>query len=257
MRAPGINCDVETKLALDLCGAQAKRVHVIELLEKRERLSDYDIVVIPGGFCYGDYVSSGKILGNKIKFNLRSDFEDFILAGKVVVGVCNGFQVLVKCGMLPGGDGEPFSEAPTCTLFQNRVGRFQDRWVRIKNVSRNRPIMEKVRHVFSPVNHGEGQFIPGSKEVLQWLYDSDQVLFKYVDETGHTADWFPDNPNGAVDGIAGISNKAGNVIGLMPHPEKFLAPQNHPFWTALDATPNPDGLNFYGAIVNYSKQVTK
>ncbi len=257
LRAPGINCDVETQHAFELAGAQARRVHVTELLEGRDGIRNYDIVAIPGGFCYGDYVSSGKILANKIKFKLRGGFEEFIAGGKIVVGICNGFQVLVKSGMLPGGpDGEAFSGQPTCTLFQNKVGRFQDRWVRIRNSS-TRPALAGVGEIFCPVNHGEGQFIPASAEILAGLYADGQVIFRYVDENGEVAKDFPDNPNGAVDSIAGICNKGGNVLGLMPHPEKFLYPQLHPSWSGQAEIPKPGGRDFFNSIVQYASKSEK
>jgi len=255
LRAPGINADEETALAFQLAGAAPERVHILELLEKRKKLSDYDIAVIPGGFSYGDYISSGKILGNKIKFNLRDDFDSFIRAGKPVLGICNGFQVLVKSGMLPGGDDGSFSKKPTCTLFQNDIGRFQDRWVHFANVSKNREIMAGVQKIFCPINHGEGKFIPESKELLEQLYANDQIIFKFTTADGKIADKFPDVPNGSTDAITGVCNRNGNVIGLMPHPEKYLYPQNSPYWCAEGLqNQGSDSRAFFDSIVNFGRK---
>jgi phosphoribosylformylglycinamidine synthase len=253
MRAPGINCDTETAHAFALAGAAPESVHILELLEKRKKLSDYDVAVIPGGFSYGDYITSGKILGNKIKFSLREDFDRFIRDGKPVIGICNGFQVLVKAGILPGGEDGSFSQKPDCTLFQSDIGRFQDRWISFAKVSKQRDIMAAVQKIFCPINHGEGKFIPQSKELLSELYENDQIIFKYTASDGSVAEKYPENPNGSTDAIAGICNRNGNVLGLMPHPEKYVYPQNSPYWSMQGLQKQgSDGRAFFDSIVRFA-----
>jgi len=238
MRSAGINCNDETELGLKMAGAETEQVHVNQLVSGEKKLADFDILVIPGGFSYGDYIAAGTILANQIATKLKSQLSEFVEQGKVVVGICNGFQVLVKTGFLPG-DGMKAS------LKNNKSGRFECRWVKLKKSSSNE-LVDQLEEFNVPIAHGEGQFV-ASDEVVEQLEVNGQILFKY------SASEYPENPNGSVNDIAGISNKQGNVIGLMPHPERHLIPENHPEWTRQK--PNKgEGLRFFKNIVRYCEK---
>ncbi|MBI2076210.1 MAG: phosphoribosylformylglycinamidine synthase I [Candidatus Aenigmarchaeota archaeon] len=225
VRAPGTNCDIETAHAFSIAGATAERIHINALTNPM--LEDYHIIAISGGFAYGDYIASGKIFANKLRYKLYGGIKDFVSSGKLIIGICNGFQSLVKCGLLPG-TARGFAEQ-NVTLSYNDIGRFQDRWVYLKADSDKCIFTRGIKSLYLPVNHGEGKFM-AKEGVIHRLEKNGQVIFRYVDETGRAAG-FPWNPNGSAGGIAAICNETGNVFGMMPHPEKFLYAANHPRWT--------------------------
>jgi len=261
LRAAGSNCDMETAHAFSLAGSEADRVHVNRLLSGGVRLSDYDILALPGGFTYGDDISSGKVLANELKAHLREDMLRFIDDGKLIIGICNGFQVLVKMGLLPNtrGGGEPDIEA---TLASNEKGVFTDRWVYLKS-SADQPGGSRCVWTnyfpevsFLPVAHGEGRFVVRDDDVLLRLRENGQVVFRYCDEKGRPG-LFPVNPNGSVDDIAGICDTTGRVLGMMPHPERHVSFLQHPHWrrrsiASDDATP---GLMLFRNGVEYVKNI--
>ena len=224
IRTAGTNCDWETQKAFELAGAEAERVHINQLITGKVKLSGYQLLAVPGGFSYGDDIASGKILANEIKYKLGDEVKEFALAGKPIIGICNGFQILVKMGLLP--DPESFTQ--TTTLTFNDSDKFECRWINLKKQksacvwTKNLPEM-----ISLPIAHGEGKFIAADKSVLKSLEANKQVVLRYVNEKGAVAG-YPFNPNGAQNSIAGICNKKGNVFGLMPHPERFVYSFQHP-----------------------------
>ena len=230
LRSAGTNCDRETEFALDQAGFQAKRVHVFRLMEDPPKLAEYQFMVIPGGFSYGDDVAAGKILANQILHRLTDVLNAFLAAEKLVLGICNGFQVMIKAGILPWGKmavGEAHRDA---TLAWNDCGKFEDRWVRMRCDSEKCVFVPKGEIVALPIAHGEGKFVPKDDAILQTLRDDDQVAVRYVDAEGNSGG-YPINPNGSVDDIAGICDPTGRAMGLMPHPERFVDVTHHPQWT--------------------------
>lgn len=246
LRAAGTNCDTETAFAFEYAGAQAELVHINQLVNKEKRLKNYHILAIPGGFTYGDDVASGRILANELKYKLSADLEKFIKDGKLIIGICNGFQVLVKAGLLPGRNEH--GEDLEATLTTNDSARYEDRWVYLSMVkSFDMHAREKCvwtrdigETIYLPAAHGEGKFVPKDKETLDRLWMNGQVVFRYVDPRGKLAG-FPWNPNGSVDNIAGICDVTGRVFGLMPHPERCIFPTQHPRWSRLASTPAARG----------------
>ena len=230
LRAAGTNCDRETQFALQEAGFKAERVHVFRLMEDPEALANVQFLVIPGGFSYGDDVAAGKILANQMLHRLAEALNEFVAAGKLVLGICNGFQVLVKSGLLPWGRVEPGQAHHDATLGWNDSARFEDRWVCLRSDSSKCVFLPPGRIIALPVAHGEGKFITRSDEVLERLRVGDQVAVRYVGAEGRTGD-YPVNPNGSVDDIAGICDPSGRIMGLMPHPERFVDITHHPRWT--------------------------
>ncbi|MDP8299132.1 MAG: phosphoribosylformylglycinamidine synthase I [Candidatus Tantalella remota] len=236
LRTAGTNCDMETAFAFKQAGSGVDMVHINELIRKKSLLSQYQILAIPGGFTYGDDVASGKILANELKFNLSDQINRFIFAGKPVIGICNGFQVLVKMGLLPD-TGEVRGEKIEATLSLNDSGRFEDRWIHLKS-EKEQGKRKKCRCIWTkdipevmymPIAHAEGKFIPKDEKSLNLLKSNGQVVFRYTDSKGAPAG-YPDNPNGSVDDIAGLCDPSGRVLGMMPHPERHAIYLQHPNW---------------------------
>jgi phosphoribosylformylglycinamidine synthase len=250
LRAAGTNCDEETAFAFEYAGARTEKVHINRIVSGEKRLRDYHILAIPGGFTYGDDVASGKILANELKYKLAPDLERFIEAGKLIIGICNGFQVLVKSGLLPGkGEG---GEDLDATLTTNDSARYEDRWVYLRMAkspnmeSENRCVWTRGLDeiIYIPAAHGEGKFVPKNEDVLGKLWANGQVVFRYVDPHGKLAG-FPWKPNGSVDNIAGICDITGRIFGLMPHPERHLFSTQHPRWTRGEAQREGDGVRIF------------
>lgn len=234
LRAAGTNCDHETAFAFEYVGAKAERIHINQLVNRQKRLRDFHILAIPGGFTYGDDIASGKILANELKYKLAGQLEKFIEDGRLIIGICNGFQVLVKAGLLPERDGS--GEELEATLTTNDSGRYEDRWVYLKSPSSKCVWTQGLEDIiYLPAAHGEGKFIPKDGGVLNRLRAGGQIVFRYVDSKGDSAG-FPWNPNGSVDNIAGICDDTGRIFGLMPHPERHIFATQHPRWTRLSST---------------------
>jgi phosphoribosylformylglycinamidine synthase I len=254
LRSPGTNCDVETAWALEAAGASPERIHVNALLRGDVEFRDYGIVVFPGGFSFGDDIASGKVLANRLLFRLREQLGYFLILGRPLIGICNGFQVLVKAGLLPGLDSV-WNGHPTVTLTDNDSGRFECRWVHLKTGSKKSFWAKGLPEVFPlPVAHGEGKFVPLSNTLFKTLEKNGQVIFRYVDPKGRKP-VYPANPNGSLGDVAGLTNAAGNILGLMPHPERNSFPFQNAQWTRLKLEKEGVGLQIFKNAVRFAAQV--
>jgi len=245
----GINCDIETAHAFKLAGAESERVHINDLIHGEKKLPDYHILAFPGGFSFGDDIASGKVLANMIKYNLGEQILEFIDSGKLILGICNGFQAMVKMGLLPGFDGDYITQDVTLTF--NDSGRFEDRWVHL-NANRNSKCVftKGIENIYLPVRHGEGKFVVKNPQVLARLKKENHIVFQYTDREGNIAG-YPDNPNGSVDNIAAICDETGRVFGMMPHPEAFQHRTNHPGWTREKLPEEGAGVAIFRNAVEY------
>jgi phosphoribosylformylglycinamidine synthase len=260
----GTNCEMEMAHACRLAGVdQVDIVHISQLLYREKKLDDYHFLNLPGGFLDGDDLGSAKAGANRIlhatirtdqtaaQETLHDQFRRFIGAGKLILGVCNGFQLLVKLGTLPGFDGDYFRQ--TTTLTFNDSGRFEDRWVYLRTNAASPCVFTRgVKSFYLPVRHGEGKFIAKDRATLKRLHEGRQVVVQYSDEHCRTATMdYPYNPNGAVDAIAGICDKTGRIFGLMPHPEAYLHYTNHPRWTREKLPEEGMGLALFKNAVKF------
>lgn len=252
LRTAGTNCDRELTHAFTLAGAEVTAIHINALLKDPSQLTPYQVLGFPGGFSYGDDIASGKILANQLIHHLRQPLRQFIDDGKLIIGICNGFQILVKSGLLPGP--MPQVDAadwhPT-TLTYNQSGRFEDRWTMCRSYSSICKWMPPGKTIALPVAHGEGRFVTRDEKILAALQQNDQVVFRYVDPTTQEpTQTFPANPNGSTDAIAGICDFTGRVLGLMPHPERISDAVNHPLFTRSSHA-GADGQIIFQTAVEY------
>jgi phosphoribosylformylglycinamidine synthase len=226
----GLNCDTETALAFDLAGAQTHRVHINSLISGKEKLSDYHILAFGGGFSWGDDHGAGVIQALKLKNHIGADLLSFVQEGKLVIGICNGFQALVNLGLLPGLD-QDYTRRSVAITF-NDCGNFRDQWVHLAGNPESPCVFSQgISLADYPVRHGEGKVI-ADPEVIAQLVANHQVVIQYADSKGAPANGaFPLNPNGAMNDIAGICDPTGRIFGLMPHPEAYNHFTNHPDWT--------------------------
>ncbi len=256
---------METHFAFREAGADAELVHINNLINQQGKLKAYQILAIPGGFSYGDDIAAGKILASELKYKLIDPIKKFVADGKLIIGICNGFQILVKCGLLPGNN----NLNQEATLSINDSAKFEDRWVYLKNqkskIKNQKCVWVKnlPEIIYLPVAHGEGKFITKDKAVLERLKKNNQIIFQYCDEKGKSAA-YPYNPNGSEEDIAGISDERGRILGLMPHPERHILLTQHPRWhTIKDKKYGPslkrwqagDGLQIFRNGVEYARKL--
>ena len=246
LRAPGANCDMETQFAFERTGAGTERIHINRLREQPNLLDNYQILVIPGGFTYGDDVGAGKILANQLSHFLGDTLRRFRDAGKLVLGICNGFQVLLKAGMIV----PPDEEGPLATLTNNINGKFEDRWIYLRATPGKCPFLAGYEMLHLPIAHGEGNVICRQEWILQGLEQAGQVVLRYVDATGQPGP-YPINPNGSQGDVAGLCDASGQVLGLMPHPERHVLPTQHPRWTREGLKEEGDGMRLFRNAVKY------
>lgn len=240
LRAPGTNCDEETVAAWQRAGAEVETVHIDRVLERPAALDSYRLLTLPGGFSYGDDLGAGRILATRLGA-LDEALRRFHDRGGLILGVCNGFQVLVKAGLLPGG-----SQA---TITHNDSGHFECRWVRLAAITGRTPFLPDDRPIDLPIAHGEGKFLTATDDDLARLDSAGQLVLRYVDGDGRPTLDYPANPNGSARAVAGVCDPTGRIFGLMPHPERFTEAIQHPRWTRLPDRPEGDGLRiFRGAV---------
>jgi phosphoribosylformylglycinamidine synthase I len=246
IRAAGINCDEEIMHCWRLAGATPDLLHVNAMAADPRVLEGYAIVTIPGGFSYGDDITAGVILARRLQDDVPDVFRAFVDRGGGVLGVCNGFQVLVKMGLLPGGE---FGRDQVTVTF-NDSARFEARWVRMDVCTSRCPFLEKGNHLEMPVEHAEGKVVTATDAVTERLIQSDRVALQYIDADGQH-DTYPANPNGSTAGIAGLCDATGRIFGLMPHPDRHFDHTQHPQWTRRKPSGPPDGLTVFQNAVRY------
>jgi phosphoribosylformylglycinamidine synthase I len=246
IRAAGINCEEEVMHAWRLAGASPTLVHVNALANKLSMLNDYCIVTIPGGFSYGDDIAAGAILARRLQDHGAEALGAFVERGGGILGICNGFQVLVRMGLLPGGD----LGRDRVTVTFNESARFEARWVRLEVCTMHCPYLAAAGQLEMPVEHAEGRVITADEAVTRKLMQADQIAVRYVDPNGRH-DVYPANPNGSTAGIAGLCDATGRIFGLMPHPDRYFDCTQHPRWTRRAAAGVPDGLTVFQNAVQY------
>ena len=256
IRIEGTNCEDEMAEAFRMVGATPEKVHLKQLigqapLEMRRNLEDYDILAFPGGFSAGDYIRAGAIFAARIKSAIGPQVRKFVEAEKPVLGVCNGFQILVELGLLPAVD-DAMTPVPTAALYTNDSARFECRPTLLRNDNRGKCMftsaMKEKQVVMFPSAHAEGKLLSLDPKFVETLEDNDQVVFRYVGEDGSKPE-YPWNPNGSPSDIAGICNPAGNVMGLMPHPERVLTRFTHPDWTRGYDSEEGDGILVFKSVM--------
>ena len=256
LRIEGTNCEDEMYQAFEMVGASPEKVHLKQLTgqvspELRRSIEDYDILAFPGGFSAGDYVRAGAIFAARIKSAIGPQVRKFVESEKPVLGVCNGFQILVELGLLPALD-DVMSPEPTAALYRNDSSRFECRPTLLRNDNRGKCIftseIPKKKVLMIPSAHAEGKLLSMDPKFVDKLEENDQVVFRYVAPEGQETK-YPWNPNGSQSDIAGICNPAGNVLGMMPHPERVLTRFTHPDWTRGYDTEEGDGLIVFKSVM--------
>jgi len=251
----GFNCERETHYAFSMCGAEAEYVHMNDLTAGEISLEEYQILAFIGGFSYGDHLGGGKVTAIKFRYHLSEQLQEFIERDTLIIGICNGFQVITQLGILPGFNSEYTSHI--ISVAANVSNRYEDRWVNLKANSNSPCVFTRnIDNIFLPIRHGEGKVTARDKKVIDTLFKNEQVALRYVDpETGLPTEKYPYNPNGTERAIAGICDETGRIFGLMPHPEAFLSPYNHPHWTRLvidNKLPNEGaGVQIFRNAVQY------
>jgi phosphoribosylformylglycinamidine synthase len=241
-----------------MVGAEVRKIFLKELIETPQQLDDYQILAMIGGFSYGDHIAAGKVLANIYQYEIGEAIQKFISDGKLIFGECNGFQVLVKAGILPGLNRDYRTQCATLTY--NDSGVFEDRWVQLKiNPNSNCIFTKNIQELYLPVRHGEGKFIVEKQSILEKLKEDNQIVLQYADkDTLKPTMKYPQNPNGSVEAIAGICDATGRIFGKMPHATAYLSPYNHPRWTKqkIEGTLRKEGggVQIFRNAVEYVKE---
>lgn len=244
LRAPGTNCDAETAHAFRLAGGLPEVFHLNRFLESPKLANDYQVVCLPGGFSYGDDVAAGKIFANQLRHHLADVLSDFRESGKLILGICNGFQVLIKSGLLDTDD----AQGSTASLTWNDSGKFIDRWVGLRISGNQCVFLQGLETLELPIAHAEGKFVVRDEAAINRLEQNGQLVLRYAHVGGMP---LPSNPNGALADVAGMCDKTGRVFGLMPHPERYVDFTQHPQWTRSEARGEGEGLAVFRNAVRY------
>lgn len=255
----GTNCEMEMAQACKMAGADvADIVHLSELLYGEKRLDDYSFLNLPGGFLDGDDLGSAKAGANRFLCAHIKESNDllfdqlikFIRAGKLILGVCNGFQLMIKLGLLPALGGHYAKQSATLTY--NDSGRFEDRWVYLKTQEQSPCVFTRGANIlYLPVRHGEGKFIPLNPATVSEMEKKNLCALRYCGPDGVPSMAYPANPNGSINAVAGICDESGRLFGLMPHPEAYLKRINHPRWTREKLPQEGQGLVVFRNAVNF------
>lgn len=250
LKAPGSNCDQETARAYELAGGNPQIVPLNDLLFDEERLDKYQILALPGGFSFGDHIASGSIMANELRTRLVDQVSEFCQKNKLILGICNGFQILVQTGILPSGRADQPIQA---ALEHNASGQFECRWINLASEKDNACVFLSGLDIKTPmqVAHGEGNFYTTPKTLRQ-IESDNLVVFRYVDQNGIPTQNYPENPNGALNSIAGITDKSGKILGIMPHPERFVYKWQYPNRSRGEI--EPYGLKIFQGMVQYAQQ---
>lgn len=255
----GLNCEEETKAAFELCGADAEIVHLNDIIEGIKNLDDYQILAFPGGFSYGDDTGSGNAFANKVRNHLWEKLQNFIKKDKLIIGICNGFQIIVNLGVIPAID-KKYGDRQVA-LLPNKNARYINRWVDLKVEGKKTPWLKNIDIFPAPIAHGEGRFFADPK-ILKKLNNNGQIVLKYI--SGGICDYqnLEPNPNGSLEEIAGITDETGKIFGLMPHPERGMFFTQLPNWPLMaeklkrEGKPLPllaPGIQIYKNGVDYFK----
>ncbi len=249
LKTDGTNCDQETAHAFSLAGADTKTVLLNELIARKEMLNEFQILALPGGFSYGDDIASGKLFALELELFLKEQLHEFVAQKKLIIGICNGFQVLVRAKLLPHIE----SSRQYATLTTNDSGAFECRWVQLKVEKSNCVFTQGLENksIMLPVAHAEGKFYAQAAD-LEQIEAKQLVALRYADDTGNTQK-YPANPNGSLHAIAGACDETGRVFGLMPHPERFVYEYQHPQRTRTLV--EPFGRMIFSNAVNYAMQL--
>lgn len=257
LRTAGTNCDTEMVRAFTLVGARTQLIHLDRVIDDPAILNNADLIGFPGGFSHGDDIGAGRVMGVRIRERLYPALRDAARRGVLMIGACNGFQVLVQTGLLPGFADAQWPERapqPSVALAENAGARFIDRWVRVEVPADTtclwtRGLTFSPDTMMLPIAHGEGRFIAAAPETITELDRAGQIALRYTQG---------DNPNGSTSDIAGICDPSGRIFGLMPHPERYLSWFNHPCWTRLDESArmgDTPGLRMFRNAVESARTV--
>jgi len=254
----GINCEYETAHAHKLAGFKPELMHINVLGENALKIHNYTFINLPGGFLDGDDLGSAKAQAVKWKYqkikSSKKRFIDelvkFVQEGKIILGICNGFQLLVKTGLLPGSDNDYGKQSVTLTF--NDSGRFEDRWANLK-INRFSPCIftKDMDRIYFPVRHGEGKLVPENMDALNMIKEKGHIVMQYINDQGIATNEYPDNPNGSIEAIAGLCDSTGRIFGLMPHPEAYVCHTQHPRWTREDMRNEENGLKIFNNAFKY------
>jgi len=253
LRAPGTNCDQETAFAFHQAGARADVLHMNRLLERPALTQEFQIMCLPGGFSYGDDIAAGRIAADQMRHHLFDAMQQFRDQGKLILGICNGFQILLKSGILLPDDA---IHGPEATLAWNDSGRFEDRWVHLRVDGDLSVFLRGMDSIYLPIAHAEGKFVARNDARLEHLGQAGQLALRYANpedngQASMDALSFPVNPNGSQANVAGVCDETGRVLGLMPHPERHIDPTHHPQWTRGVGDGQINGLRLFQNAVEY------